>query len=62
MDWHKDFQESQLEAIQKFYHQLQQRSPEKVSLKDAVILWFTSEHAEKFRQSYLKNHAVPTHP
>lgn len=55
------FQNSQLEAIHRFYDRLLERNGKKVSMAEAIITWFAEGHAEKFREEYIKQQLMLLH-
>lgn len=56
-----NYQNSQLDAIQKFYYKLLERGEKSVSLAEAIIAWFAEGHAEAFREEYLRKQLAMTH-
>ncbi|NOX37368.1 MAG: hypothetical protein GXO78_07520 [Calditrichaeota bacterium] len=58
---HHSFYESQLEAIHRFYQHLLKQGETEITLKEAIIAWFTSGHAERFRKEYMKKQNALVH-
>lgn len=57
MEMVNNYYHSQLEAIQNYYHHLQEKDGQRVSMTEAIINWFTDGHAEQFRQDYLRKNS-----
>jgi len=56
-----NFQNSQLEAINKFYNRLIEQDGKEVSMTEAIITWFAEGYAEQFRDEYLRKHLMKLH-
>ena len=58
MDYLVDNQKEHIDALRRFYHDLNQRTEHQFSLTDVVIAWLTEGHAEIYRQEQIKKRAL----
>lgn len=56
-----NFQNSQLEAINKFYNRLIEQVGKQISMTEAIIAWFAEGYAEQFRDEYLRKQLMKLH-
>lgn len=56
-----NFQNSQLEAINKFYNRLIEQDGKEISMTEAIITWFAEGHAEQFRDEYIRKQLMKLH-
>ncbi len=58
MEFGSDYFDSQLEAIQKLYNRLSDKERENITVRDAIISWFSEGYAERSREEFLKKQSV----
>ena len=49
-----EYQKDHLQAIQKFYDELNRKTNYQFSVSDVIIAWFTEGYAETFRKKFIK--------
>jgi hypothetical protein len=54
MQKNEHYQKDHLDAIHRFYDELNLKANNQFSLTEIVIAWFTEGYAESFRKDYLK--------
>jgi hypothetical protein len=60
MQNNQNYQKHHLDAIHRFYDELNQKVNHQLSLTEVVIAWFTEGYAESFRKEYLKTKNLVT--
>ncbi len=58
MKYDQDYSDSQLDALEEFYGKLSDVNEDQVSMRDAIVLWFTEGYAEEFRETFLEEQPV----